>query len=234
MSVELKLGERLEVLREEKRAASVIEMITPQGRLVISEPMHGLGRLPVKKNDMLNMSVFRGSGILSFTATAERVFTERGLTFIEVEIRSKVSRHQRRNYVRFDTMLPMTALPLYTANAEHLSDKEAVGMLAARRLAGTPNSEDILSCTTLDISGGGVQFICKIELPRGTISDCGILLKDGTKAEASMRVLRSEYDLNEKQYTMCAKFIGIQETLRERIIKYIFNEQLRQRRRGGS
>jgi c-di-GMP-binding flagellar brake protein YcgR len=229
--VELKLGERLEVLQGDRRAASMIETITPKGRLVISEPMYGLGRLNVKKNDTLNLSVYRETGILTFTATAENIINERGLIFIEVEIRSKVSRHQRRNYVRFDTMLPVTIIPLFEPGIESAGDREAVGKLAERRLSGkAPEPDEIFIGFTLDISGGGLRFFNKRELARGTAADCSIVLQGNEKIEASVRILRHEYDIQEGNYIMSAKFIGIQEVLRERIIKYIFAEQLRKRR----
>jgi c-di-GMP-binding flagellar brake protein YcgR len=229
--VELKLGEKLEIMREEKRAVSTIESITKNGRMIISEPMHGLGRLPLKKNDKIDISVFRESGILAFAATAERIIQERGLTFIELEIRSKINRHQRRNYVRFDTVLPMSVSPLYDQDALQLTDRELVTRLTSRRLSDTPIPEgELIGCTTLDISGGGVRFFCKNELVKGASGDCEILLKDGSLIEASMRILRCEHELYEGHYVMGAKFIGIQEALRERIIKYIFSEQLKQRR----
>jgi c-di-GMP-binding flagellar brake protein YcgR len=227
---ELKLGDRLEVLREDRRAASMIETITKDGRLIISEPMYGLGRLPVKKNDVLTLSVFRETGILSFTATAEKIHAEKGLTFIEVQIRSKVNRHQRRNYVRFETMLAMTVVPLGQAGEDQMSDKEAVGLLTTRRLAGTPGNEDILTTTTLDISGGGVRFFCGKQLPRGAVADCEVTLTGGNKITASIRIQRIEHERHEGKCIMGAKFIGIQEVQREQIIKYIFAEQLRKRR----
>jgi c-di-GMP-binding flagellar brake protein YcgR len=227
---ELRLGDRLEVLWDDRRAASMIETITPEGRLIISEPMYGLGRLPVKKNNVLVLSVFRETGVLSFTVTAERIIQEGELTLIEVQIRSKVSRHQRRNYVRFETTLPMTAIPLYKANEDQISDREAVGLLTARRLAEKPRKEDILAGTTLDISGGGTRFSCTKELLRGAVADCEINLTDGSKITASIRILRVEHERHEGKSVMGAKFIGIQEVLREQIIKYIFAEQLRKRR----
>ncbi|MCL2002670.1 MAG: PilZ domain-containing protein [Oscillospiraceae bacterium] len=230
---ELKLGERLEVIREDRRGVSKIETITPNGRLIISEPLYGLGRLPVKKKDLLTLCVFRETGILSFTVTAEKIIEDNNLTFIEVELRSKIVRHQRRNFVRFDTTLPMTVKPLYTKSSESLGDKEAVGLLTARRLSGESiPKEETLACTTLDISGGGARFFSKTELLLGIPADCELRLSDGFLVEASMRVVRVEYERHEGKSVMGAKFIGIQEALRERLIKYIFAEQLKQRRRG--
>jgi c-di-GMP-binding flagellar brake protein YcgR len=229
---DLKLGDRLEVFKDDKRAASMIETITPGGRLVISEPMYGLGRLPVKNNDLLTISVFRETGLLSFTATAEKIYYDNNLTFIEIEIRSKVTRNQRRDYVRFETMLKMIVKPLYRSGSDMIGDKEAVGLLATRRISGEViDADGILSCMTLDISGGGARFFGRKELPRGTVADCEIILSDGGKIDACIRIIRNEQERHNGSVIMGARFIGIQEVLRERIIKYIFAEQLRQRKK---
>jgi c-di-GMP-binding flagellar brake protein YcgR len=239
MAFELKPGERLEVLREDKRAVSVIEMITAGGRLVISEPMVGLGRLPVKLHDKLNLYIYRDSGMLSCAVTAEKFLKERGMTFIEVEIRSKLSRYQRRDFVRFDTLLPVFIDPLTgVENAGGMSDTEAVRLVGDRKLSGTAAGEEALGGFTLDISGGGMRFFLNRMLELGSVAGCEILLDDANRITATMRVIRCERDLHEGQNIMGARFIGIQEGLRERIIKYIFAEQLKRRqmarRLGGS
>ncbi|MDR0324703.1 MAG: PilZ domain-containing protein [Oscillospiraceae bacterium] len=228
--IELKLGERLEILREEKRAVSVIEMITTAGRLVISEPMSGTNRLPVKKDDKLSLYIFRESGMLTCTVTAENIFKERGLVFIEVEIRSKISRYQRRDFVRFDTLLPVSVWPLAgVPNADRLSDAEAVALLADRKLSGAANKDGMIGGFTLDISGGGLRYFSKEMMELGAVGSCEVFLDDGNRVSAAMRIVRCERDLYEGKYIMGAKFIGIEESLRNRIIKYIFAEQLKRR-----
>jgi c-di-GMP-binding flagellar brake protein YcgR len=227
----LELGERLEVQREDRRAVSAIEMITPEGRIVISEPMSGTNRLPVYKGDKLGIFVIRGGGMLSFTVTAEEVVRERGLTFIEVEIRSKITRLQRREFVRFETLLPISVIPLSDAKqGKDLSDREAVAAVTDRRLSGMTKEDEIIGGFTLDISGGGLRFFCKRILEVGTVVCCEVLLDDGDKVSATARIIRNERNLHEGNVIMGARFIGISEPLREKLIKYIFSEQLKRRR----
>jgi|GEM_PF-2363255 len=230
MTFELKPGERLEVLRDDKRAVSVIEMITKSGRLVISEPMIGSGRLPVKANDKLSLYIYRESGMLSCTVTAEKFYKERGLTLIEVEIRSKLSRYQRRDFVRFDALLPVSVWPLPgVEDPERMSDKEAVQIIADRRIKGTAAESELIGGFTLDLSGGGMRFFAGKMLDLHSIADCEVFLDDGERIVAVARIIRCERDLYEGKVIMGAKFIGIADHLRERVIKYIFSEQLKRR-----
>ena len=229
-SYDLKLGERLELIRDDKRAVSVIETITPQGRLILSEPMCGTNRLPVRKDDKLSLYIFRDSGMLTCAVTIEEIIKERGLLFIEVEIRSKISRYQRRDFVRFDTLLPVSVMPLTgVENQENLSDKEAVNLLVDRKLSGHVAEEDMIGGFTLDISGGGLRFFSKDKLESGAVAWCEVFLTDADRVTAEMRIVRCERDLYEGKNIMGAKFIGIEEALRNRIIKYIFSEQLKRR-----
>jgi c-di-GMP-binding flagellar brake protein YcgR len=230
MALELKLGERLEILRDDKRAVSTIEMITSKGRLVLSEPMCGTGTLPVKKGDKLYLYIFRESGMLTCAVTAEKIFKDRGLIFIEVEIRSKISRYQRRDFVRFDTLLPMSVLPIKgVENLNMLDDKAVVKAIVDRKLKGLFKDEDRIGGFTLDISGGGMRFFAKQMLEYGSAADCEVFLDDGNKISAAGRIVRCERDLYEGKFIMGAKFIGIADSLRDKIIKYIFAEQLKRR-----
>jgi c-di-GMP-binding flagellar brake protein YcgR len=234
MAVELRPGERLEVLREERRGVSVIEMISKNGRLVISEPMIGSGRIPVKKHDKLHLCIYRDSGMLSCVVTAEDFIKEGDLTLIEVEIRSKLSRYQRRDFVRFDALLPVRVFLLRDVeNQQTLTDTEAVGLVSERMIAGLIDDRDAIEGITLDISGGGMRFVLPIMLEYESIMRCEVLLDNESKVSATSRIIRCERDLYEGQNIMGARFIGIEEMLRERVIKFIFAEQLKRRRSSG-
>ncbi|MDR0293655.1 MAG: flagellar brake domain-containing protein, partial [Oscillospiraceae bacterium] len=184
---ELKLGEKLEILRDDRRAVSTIEAITPEGRLVISAPLSGTDRLPVKKDDKFRIYVFRDSGMLTCTVTAENILRERGLTYVEVEIRSKIERNQRRDFVRFDAILPMSVVPLTgMPGAERLSDTEAVHLLVDRRLSGTAGKDEAIGGFTLDISGGGMRFFSKKMLQLGTVGSCEVYLEETDRITADI------------------------------------------------
>jgi c-di-GMP-binding flagellar brake protein YcgR len=227
----IKLGDRVEVLRDDRRAVSTVEAITPAGRLIISEPMSGTNLLPLHKGDKLDVFVLQGSGMLNFVVTAEEFIKERGLRFVEVEIRSKITRLQRRDFVRLDTHLPLSIIPLPDAEqSKSLSDNEAVSIVTDRRMSGQVTEEEIIGAITLDISGGGIRFFAKNKMEIESVADCEVLLDDGDKVSATIRIILCERDKHEGNVIMRARFIGISEPLRDKIIKYIFAEQLKRRR----
>ncbi len=227
---DMKLGERLEVLRGEKRGVSDIQAFTTAGRVVISEPMHGEGILPVKEGDMLRLFYYRPFGMLSCIVTAERVYEERELTLIETELRSQVTRYQRREFVRFDAILPVRILPLVTAiESDGLDEETVTRLLADRTLTEPLRGEDALKGVTLDISGGGLRFICGQKIEVGTLAACAVFLTDKISVDANIRIVRSETD-PEDRATASAKFIGMDDDRRGKIIRYIFEEQSRRKK----
>lgn len=227
----LRLGDRLEVLMGDKRAVAVVEETTPKGRLIITAPLSGTSRVLLSKREKLNVFAFQGSGILNFSVTVEGFSKENGMDYVEVEVCSKVNRLQRRDFVRYDTLLPITIVPLIDGEAgRELSDNAAVTAVADQRLSGKAEEEEKLSGFTLDISGGGLRFFCKKTFEMDSVFDCDVYLDDGDKISASMRIMRVEHEKYDGNTIMGARFIGIADTLRERLIKYIFNEQLKKRR----
>jgi c-di-GMP-binding flagellar brake protein YcgR len=228
---DLKPGERLEVLREEKRGVSDVQALTAGGRLVISEPVHGEGRLPVNEGDLLRLFYCRPFGLLSCTVTAERIYQEDGVPLIEAEIRSQIRRQQRREFVRFETALPVSVIPLAEITESEDDHSDAL-LIADRKLAGPMWEDMTVKGFTWDISGGGLRFTVGQKLSPGTLAACTVDLGDGNPVDAGIRVIRCEDDMEDRRrFIISAKFIGIDDSQRGKIIRYIFDEQSRRKRK---
>ncbi|MDT3699264.1 MAG: PilZ domain-containing protein [Thermincola sp.] len=124
-----------------------------------------------------------------------------------------LKRTQRRNFVRLETKLSIVF-------AEVNEDYETVG--------------DTFSGTTIDLSGGGVMFACNTLLKYGDILDLTVVLTESDSAKALGKVVRfSENPPNSKQkYSVGLEFTAIEESERDKIIKFIFNKQRELRRKG--
>ncbi len=219
---DLKLGERLEVLRGDRHGVSNIQAFTKSGQVIISEPMHREAYLSVQEGDLLNLFYYRPFGMLSCVVTAERVYRDAELGLIETEIRSQISRHQRREFVRFETLLPVTVVPLVaSAETNGINEDMAVRLLTDRLL--TEAHENALEGITLDISGGGLRFTCPKKLIPGTLAACIVSLNDTESVCANIRAVRSEAGLD-GQFIIGAKFVGISDSRRGKIIRYIIDK----------
>lgn len=122
-------------------------------------------------------------------------------------------RTQRRNFVRLDAILSITITQVD-------EDYKPVG--------------ETFSGTTVDLSGGGAMFVCNTKLKFGDSLDTMIYLSDNDSVKAVSKVTRFVENLpNAKQkYSVGLEFTVIEESERDKIIKFIFNKQREMRKKG--
>jgi c-di-GMP-binding flagellar brake protein YcgR len=122
-------------------------------------------------------------------------------------------RTQRRNFVRVEANLSIVF-------AQVDENYEPVG--------GT------CSGTTVDLSGGGLMFICNVELKCGDILDTTVYISDKDSAKALGRVVRfvENRPKAKQKYSVGLEFTVIEESERDKIIKFIFNRQRELRQKG--
>lgn len=232
MNYELRLGERLEIMIGENRCACDVQEITEDGLLILSAPTYRGMMVPLLPGELLHVLYYRQSGMFSFIARLVRRFQEQELDLIELDLKSPISKYQRRDFVRLSTVLPVT-LRLIAA-PERLVDRtvdEVLRLIYDQRYVGIPRplleGEEVYKCYTLDLSGGGAQFSTNESFENGSLMECtfhtgsGDLTVDG-------QIVRVDVNRNESpQYRMGVHFVNIDERIRRKIIKFIFEEQAR-------
>ncbi|KUO65625.1 MAG: pilus assembly protein PilZ [Gracilibacter sp. BRH_c7a] len=125
-----------------------------------------------------------------------------------LEFPSKITKIQRRQYVRVELVTPIEYQVL---QKEGLS-KANKGYV-------------------VDLSGGGISFKAKDELLLNTI----IIIKTiigGVSIELPAAVVRSIKKEDDNEYNISAEFQEISENIRDKIIQYIFDIQRERRKKG--
>lgn len=122
-----------------------------------------------------------------------------------------LSRTQRRNFVRLDIKLKVISNKI---------DEDT--------------TNESFTATTIDISGGGILFGCNTELTAGQTLEATVFLSDNQTVTANGRVVRViENSASSKQrFSVGFEFISIKESERDKIIKFIFNQQRVLRNKG--
>lgn len=122
-------------------------------------------------------------------------------------------RTQRRNFVRVESHLSIVANQL----------DEAFEPVA-----------ETFSGITIDLSGGGLMFVCNTVLKYADILDVTIYLSENESVKALSKVVRFvENPQKAKQkYSVGLEFTVIEESERDKIIKFIFNKQRALRKKG--
>lgn len=147
-----------------------------------------------------------------------------------VRLNKELSKLQRRAYYRFDCMIPL----VYASITEDVAlvegvkefQKAYIDLIDAFKIRGIG--------TILDLSGGGARFISSSNL-----EGVGYLYlqfgvnspKGRRQIEVPARLVRSEYKSEIDKYEHRAQFIFKDLDDREVIIKYIFDEERRLRKK---
>ena len=144
------------------------------------------------------------------------------------EIFGDIVKFQRREFYRMECSIPVLFLSLDDdeGEVELMSEvkemiKDSSRPVAVRGLG-----------TILDISGGGIRFISEKDLEdfNYIFVHFEILLNDKkTNLEIVANILSKDYNPDNKKFIYRTKFLFKDTKMQERIIRYIFEEERRNR-----
>ena len=148
-------------------------------------------------------------------------------TFILVtELISNLHKFQRREYYRFNCIVEMTAREMSRQETEAF----------AKGLTYLVSEKDMERGVIMDISGGGTRFVSKKKFTEGSLIlmkfELSIMEKDRPFLLAAKVLYSGEIENRKDEYENRVKFEFIDNTTREEIIKYIFDEERKNRKNG--
>lgn len=144
------------------------------------------------------------------------------------ELISNLSKHQRREFYRFNTILE--------TDIQAVSEEQA--QTIGKGLAHLVNLNDKSHAVIVDISGGGTRFVSRKPEKVDSIIYMNFKLNmpDGQPPKefevASRVIVCNEIPNRKNEYELRTKFVYMDNTTREDIIKYIFNEERKNRKNG--
>ncbi len=143
-----------------------------------------------------------------------------------VELTSNLRKYQRREYYRFSCVLEM--------NARTLQEEEIQAIEERAPLELQPNLP-IKRSVIVDISGGGLRFISSQRYEPDSLIYCGYqLLKDGKRKQYEVvgKVLAvKELENKPGTFEHRVQYYNLDVRTREEIIKFIFEEERRSRKK---
>lgn len=211
---------------------SMIHNILSEDTMEITMPMEKtkLILLPVDSEFDL---VFYGTGSL-YQCCARIIdrYKSNNVYLLVVELTSNLRRYQRREYYRFSCALEMCARTLEEEEVQAIEQRAPYELTP-----GLPLKQSVI----VDISGGGLRFMSSQRYEAGSLIYCSYHLYRETerkKYEVIGKVLDSrELENRPGSFEHRVQYYNIDPNTREEIIKYIFDEERKHRRRevfGGS
>lgn len=194
-------------------------------RVEIEMPMEQTKLVLLPVDGEYDVYFFTKSGMFQcYVRIVERYKNDRNYVLV-AEIMSNLRKFQRREYYRYSCVLEMETRVLREAEVEAIN----------KNLGHLVPSASLRRAIIVDISGGGLRFIAKERYRIGEMIFCKYNLQlEGYLREYKLvgKVLSSDPLTNRPdEYSHRVEYVGIDNIEREEIIKYIFDEERKNRKK---
>lgn len=209
---------------------SHLEDVEENGELVIQMPVYKGKIILLSLGARYEMMFYTRRGLYRGVCQVTDRYKEDNLFMVRVVLKSGLNKFQRREYFRLECILGMQAY--------ELEREEALKLDGAALEERVKDPEVIMTeenAVIVDISGGGIRFITEKKHEEG---DC-LVVRTALKNENIDQMLLIVVSIvscrqaaaNMERYETRAEFLHLGSKLRETIIKYIFDEDRKIRKK---
>jgi len=189
---------------------------------VIAAPISEGVIYPVHRNTLIdiyfieNVSMFYNSSLYKFTAEVIDRFRNDNIEMLKIKMQGDIQKIQRRQFFRFECTVPVKYRVIKTLNPLEYE------------------TNGFMETVTRDLSGGGICIKIMEEVPKGKYVQCELHLGEKRSVLFIGKVLRlTKYGVDEKyNYEIGIEFTKIKDSDRDAVVKFIFDEQRRLRKKG--
>lgn len=225
--VELQLVEHLrDVEKPGKVYKSEVCDILSEDRLEIAMPIEQTKLILLPIDSECDV-IFYGKGSLyqCFARIIDR-YKANNLYILVIELITNLRRYQRRDYYRYSCALQMCTRELEEEEVKAVESNGEYDLTP-----GLPLKQSLI----IDISGGGLRFLATHKYEPDSLIYCTYQLfvkGQNKKYELVGKILSVKESENRSDtFEHRVQYINIDETTREEIIKYIFEEERKERRK---
>lgn len=225
--VELQSSEHLYSKDEKKNKVYTSRVFTvlTDDRVEIMMPLEKSKLILLPINGEYEMCFYTSQGLYQCYARIYDRYKSNNVYVLALEITSNLRKHQRREYYRFNCVIDMRIRELKKEEAETITTARPV------IVPGLPLRRGLIC----DISGGGMRLITDLHYEEESYAYCLFMLNmDGKSKEYELigKVLKcNELPNRPGEYEIRLQYVNLDNDIREEIIKYIFEEERRLRRR---
>ena len=209
---------------------SQLEEIDDDGELVIQMPMYKGKIVLLSLGSRYELMFYSKRGLYRAVCQVTDRYKEENFFMVKVVLKSSLKKFQRREYFRLECIIGMDAYEISREDAMQLTGAQLLARVEEPEIAQTESKAVIV-----DISGGGIRFISDRKHEENDCLAVHMTLSN-ENMEQDMWVVVSivscrKASPNMERYETRAEYIHIGSRLREVIIKYIFDEDRKIRKK---
>lgn len=211
---------------EKKVYISKVYDILSEDTMEILMPMEQTKLILLPVDSVYDLIIYQESGLYQCLARVIDRYKSNNVFILVVELVSNLRKYQRREYYRFSCALEMCARNLQEEELEAVEQN-----LPYTLTPGLPLKQSII----VDISGGGLRFLSSQRYEPGSMLYITYNLQKGIekkKYEIIGKVLSvKELENRKGTFEHRVQYYDMNSKIREEIIKYIFEEERKNRRK---
>jgi c-di-GMP-binding flagellar brake protein YcgR len=209
---------------EPKVFKTKVHDIQGEGHIEIVMPFEGTKLVLLPVDGEYDVCFFAKGGVYRTTLRVTDRQKNEGIYILVAELTSNLHKFQRREYYRFNCLVDMKARTLCEEEITNIRNG------FPRRVMDAPMNKAII----VDISGGGARFVSDTEYEENSdlLMDFSLSIMGVDRPfELVAKLLYSKKIENRPGYfENRVKFVYINSATREEIIKYIFDEERKNRK----
>ncbi|MCR4434479.1 MAG: flagellar brake protein [Clostridiales bacterium] len=220
---DLAIGTKMELelydsLGEKIRPPLISEFEWAEGESTafIAAPIHEGNIYPVRIGTVMDICFLTKGDLMTFKARVLDRDQKDNIALLKIEAVSEFEKIQRRQFFRFEWSIPVQYRIVSSYHSEQNGD------------------EPFINAVTKDLSGGGLCIVSKDKIELDKILECQLTLGSDETIKffgKVIRVVRRE-DKGNCKYEVGVAFRKIDQKDRESVIKHIFEEQRKLRKKG--
>lgn len=225
--VELQLVERFRnVSKNKKIYQSEVYDILSDDKLEITMPIEQTKLILLPVDSECDVVLYGKGGLYQCFARIVDRYKTNNVYILVLELVTNLRKYQRRDYYRYSCALEMYTRELEEAEITAIEQNDECELLS-----GLPMDQSLI----IDLSGGGLRFLASKRYEAKSLVCCTFHLSvkgRSKKYEILGKILsvrRSDSKLGSFEHRV--QYINMEENVREEIIKYIFEEERKERRK---
>lgn len=227
-------GNRIEITKpvnknkEEKVRPYISQVydILEDEQIKIAMPMVEGKVIPLPLHGRYNLCFYTPGGLYQAKAVITDRYKEDGLYILIVELASELKKFQRRQYFRLEYAMDI--------KFRAVTEDEFAAAISSEAEMKYLSTFGMLDGISLDISGGGIRFTSREEVDKDSniIISINIGITEEDIIGIAANIISAGKVLNrDKIYEYRAEFVGMKNSEREKLIRFIFDMERRLRKR---
>lgn len=245
----ISIGDKVDIIRQAYVRKDTGEIDTLSSKVIdivdevtfkLTMPMNKTVTIPLEVGEESIMYFYTTYGIIAGRAVVSERFFEGSLAVMVVKLVTELEKSQRRQFYRLQCSIDARIHVLTEDEKKGLRDFIGDSRLAVENKNKyidmiSENSGSWEDCIVIDLSGGGVKYLSNKEMPKHELVVLAIKLKIGEDIKEHFLLMNIVSSIRKSaesaKFEIRTKFIGLREAARDAIVRFVFEEERRNRRK---